>query len=145
MPLLETEFLFGLRLGDRLYTKVSEILRLYEERRATDLKIATTGFLEVTNVLRARGFKPSQIAAVVGEMRKKIKLHSLEELSLNSEIIERCEELLGTGIAGLTYFDALHGSAAGSYDGTIISNDKIYDALNIKRLNFDEFVKKLAS
>lgn len=141
MPLLETEFLFALREGDRFYSNAMRILRIYEERRIAELRVSTSGFLEVANVLRGRNFKSALISKVLAEMRRKIALHDLEELKLDSMMIEKCEELSSKKELGFTYFDALHAAAAILYDGIIVSNDRIYDKVDIRRLTFEDFIR----
>ena len=142
MPILETEFLFALREGDRFHSQALQILSRYEELQLADLKVSTTGFLEVANVLRGRNFKSERIAQVLGEMRRKMNLHDLQEVKLDAEIIEKCEELISKKELNLTYFDALHAAAAALYDRTIISNDNIFDKLGIRRISFKDFVQK---
>ncbi len=142
MPILETEFLFALREGDRFHSQSLEILRMYEELQLTDLKVSTSGFLEVANVLRGRNFRPERIASVLSEMRRRIALHALGEIELNSEMIEKCEELISKKELHLTYFDALHSAVALLHDRAIISNDDVFDKAGIRRLNFKDFIQK---
>jgi predicted nucleic acid-binding protein len=73
-------------------------------------------------------------------IKAKATASNLQELSLSSEDLILCEEIMAQH-ANLTFFDALHASVALSHKLEIVSNDEAYDEAEVKRISFKEFLK----
>jgi predicted nucleic acid-binding protein len=73
-------------------------------------------------------------------IKAKATASNLQELSLSSEDLILCEEIMAQH-ATLTFFDALHASLALSNKLEIVSNDEAYEEAEVKRIPFKEFPK----
>lgn len=139
MYIVETEFLFGLRTNDRWHKQVSEIIKLRKIGKIESLYCSTSAFLEVGVVLQSRGFSAEDIEEVLFLMKQKTMETNIEEVKLTSDDILRLYELLAE--YDIEYFDALQAAVALGRNATIVANDKIFKAIGVKSVTFNELIK----
>jgi len=139
MYIVETEFLFGLRTNDRWHKQVSEIIKLHKIGKIEALYCSTSAFLEVGVVLQAHRFSAEDIEEALFLMKQKTMETNIEEIKLTSDDIIRLYELLTE--YDIEYFDALQAAVALGRNATIVANDKIFKAIGVKAVTFDELIK----
>lgn len=139
MHIVETEFLFGLRTNDRWHKQVAEIIKLHKIGKIESLYCSASAFLEVGVVLQTRRFSAEDIEEVLFLMKQKITETNIEEVKLTSDDIIRLYELLVE--YDIEYFDALQATVALGRNATIVANDKIFKAIGVKAVTFNELIK----
>jgi len=140
LNIVETEFLFGLRRGDRWHNQTMKILELFKMGRIGALHSCTSAFLEVAAVLQARGIRAEQIEETLFLMKHELAEFNVEEVELSSDDIIRLYELLGKH--DITYFDAMQAAVALGKNAVLVTNDKIFAALGVETISFKELIKR---
>lgn len=140
MYLIETEFLFGTRTGDKWHNQVVKILELFKAGKIETLLSCASAFLEVGVVLQAHGIQAEQIEETVFLMKQKLHESKIEEVGLNSDDIVRLYELLRR--YDVEYFDAMQAAVALGKNATLVTNDKVFAMLGVKTVSFEELITK---
>jgi len=137
LPVLETEFLLGLRKKDKKHGLSTSILEIAKDR-SKDLAICGSAFVELGVGLRG-SLNKSEIIATMESLYALTS--SIKEIPLRSTILIYglvIEQTLG--ISNL--FDCLHAATALSHDSIIISDDNFYDEVpNLRRVSLRDFAK----
>ncbi len=137
MPVLETEFLLGLRKKDKKHGLSTSILEIAKDR-SKDLAICGSAFVELGVGLRG-SLSRSEIIATLESLYA--LTNSIKEIPLRSTILLDglvIEQTLR--ISNL--FDCLHAATALSHDSIIVSDDHFYDKVpNLKRVSLRDFAK----
>jgi len=122
MPVLETDFLLGLRKGDKKHETCIAILELAKARRAKKLAICGLAFVEIGVGLRGRIDKTD----IIEVLRN---LHALTtailEIPLDSLLVMSGLEI-EQKLHVSNLFDCLHAATALSHDAMMISDDPFY-------------------
>ncbi len=135
--LVETDFLFGLREGDRVHDKVSKALRLHRSGEI-NLSLLSSAVVEFRVVLYSHGLGPGAVAEAAGlalaeladaGVRECVEV-SLEDLVIAERLRQEHEEL--------GFFDSIHAAAAKRRRTPLLSADEIYSRLGIPFLNLEE-------
>ncbi|MEM2106466.1 MAG: PIN domain-containing protein [Candidatus Bathyarchaeia archaeon] len=139
LPVLETDFLMGLRREDKKHRLCMTILDLAKTKKIKKLAICGSAFIEIGIGLRG-SLARRDIVEVLRNLRALII--PVTEIPLTSLIVMlglELEERLSVS----NLFDCLHAATALNYDAVIISDDRFYEQVpNLTRLSFKDFVKK---
>jgi len=138
--MVETEFLFGFQPKDRRYDIVSKILKAYAATKPFPIYFPVSALIEIREVMASHGKTATERLNALTYIKAKATASNLQELSLSSEDLILCEEIMAQH-ANLTFFDALHASVALSHKLEIVSNDEAYEEAEVKRISFKEFLK----
>ena len=143
MHVVETEFLFGLRTGDKWHNHVMEILELFRRGRIEALQSCTSAFLEVGAVLQAHGVQAERIEKTLFLMKQKLAEFNVGEVKIISDDIIRLYELLRK--YDIEYFDAMQAAVALGRNVVLVTNDKIFAMLGVKTISFKELIRSANS
>ena len=134
---METEFLLGLRKGDRKH-KLSMAILDIARSKAKQVGICGSAFVEIGVGLRGSLSR----AAIVETLHNLYALTSkIKEVPLNRTILLNGLEI-EKSLEVSNLFDCLHSATALSQDSVIVSDDCFYDVVpNLKRLSFKDFVE----
>lgn len=136
IPILDTEILFAFNPKDKHHKHAKKLLNKIKNGEIKNVYITDSALLEFITVLRSREFSLNQIRILLTSLDVIITRYGLKEaLTLNLTTLLKTLELMKTGV---TFFDALLAASSKKIDNTIISDDKIYDTLNINRIAFKE-------
>lgn len=143
MHIVETEFLFGLRTGDKWHNQVIEILELFRRGRIEALQSCTSAFLEVGTVLQAHGVQAERIEKTLFLMKQKLAEFNVGEVKMISDDIIRLYDLLRR--YDIEYFDAMQAAVALGRNAVLVTNDKIFAMLGVKTISFKELIRSATS
>jgi len=133
MPILDTEFIFGLSSSDSRHGDVVKILKRIKAGDIKNVVVSDIAILETYIVLRNRG-KTDEAKLIFQKLNEICKEYGIKEIkTLDKNLILR--QLSIEKEYGTSFFDSLMAASAEMYDCSIISNDKIYDKLNLKRIS----------
>lgn len=137
MPVLETEFLLGLRKGDERNAVVRSILSRAEESKIDRVVIAGSAVLEIAFGLRGRLDKHG-IVEILELIRGVTSPLPIVNLDMDTMIEGLKIELR---LAGSSLFDCLHAATALRHDRVIVSSDPFYESVEgIRRLDLSELL-----
>lgn len=140
--MVETEFLFGFQPKDRHYDTVSSILKAYMRTKLFPLYYPVSALVEIRSVMSSHKKDAADRLNALTFIKSKTTSSGLLEAELSSDDLILCEDLL-LQHRFLTFFDGLHAAVALNNKATIVSNDRIYDDLGIKRLSFKDLLSFL--
>jgi len=140
--MVETEFLFGFQPKDKHYDAVSSILKAYEATKPFSLYYPVSALVEIREVMASHKKDAAERLNALTFIKAKAISFGLSETGLSSDDLILCEDLLMQH-RFLTFFDGLHASVALDNKSSMVSNDKTYDGLGIKRLSFEDFLDLL--
>jgi len=141
LPVLETDFLLGLRKGDKKYQSSVAILELTKMRRTKKLAICGSAFIEIGIGLRGSLIK-TDIVEVLRNLRA--LTGSIMEIPLSSFILMSGLEL-EQKISVSNLFDCLHAATALVHDAIMVSDDPFYEQVpGLTRLSLTGFVQKFS-
>lgn len=128
--LVETDFLFGLRAGDRLH---EHVMRALAKNRGGELKLAvpSSSVVEVRAVLYSRGFKPSDVESILALMDAKLAEYGVRdfvELELADAVFA---ERLRVERSFLGFFDSLHAAVAVRRRRPLLTADEVYAKVGV--------------
>ena len=138
--LAETEFLFGLRKGDRRYDVVVKILELCK-KGLLRVRILSSAVVEVKAILYSHGLKPSDVEEACSLMDIQLveaNIVEYEPLTLADVVLAG---RLRSQSPRLTFFDSLHAATAKRLNKALLSNDPIYREVEVKTVGFKELVE----
>lgn len=123
--LVETDFLFGLRAGDRLY---EHVMRALAKSRRGELKIAvlSSAVVEARAVLHARGLEPSEVETALALMGAELA---------DAVFAER----LRAEHPSLGFFDSLHAAVAARRRRPLLTADGVYEEVGLEVRSLREF------
>jgi len=140
--MVETEFLFGFQPKDKHYDVVSSILKAYMATKPFSLYYPVSALVEIREVMASHKKDTAERLNALTFIKAKAISFGLPEIGLLSDDLILCEDLLMQH-RFLTLFVGLHASVALNNKFSMVSNDEIYDELDIKRLSFKDFLKLL--
>ena len=141
--LAETEFLFGLRKGDRHHSAVTKILDACISG-LVDIQILSSAVVEVKAVLYSRGLKPHEVEETCSLMDAQLVeagITGYVATTLSDAIVS---ERLREQHPDLTFFDALHLAIARRLDKPLLSNDLVIKEAEPRSIMFQELIDKLS-
>ncbi len=121
--LVETDFLFGLNVRDKLYPYVIELLERHR-KRMVNIVLSPAAPLEASLVMLSRGFSLDKVVRVLKLMDAKLieyKVYSYTPLTL--DIMVRALETRSK-YPRLTLFDSIHIATAKVTGYTLVTSDK---------------------
>ncbi len=138
MPVLETDFLLGLRKKDKKHGLSASILEI-AKNRSKQVAVCGSAFLELGVGLRGSLGK-SEIVETLQSLHA--LTNSIKEIPLSRTILLSGLEMeQRLGISNL--FDCLHAATALSHDSMIVSDDPFYDKVSdLKRIPLKDFVSR---
>lgn len=138
--LVESEFLFAIKKGDKHHGEAEKILGLCK-KGLVKLRVLSSAVAEVRAVLYSRGFKGRQIEGVCSLMDAQLLeagIKEYEPITLADAVLA---EVLKHQHPRLTFFDALHVATARRLNMMLLSNDRDQRAAWSKTVSFKEFLK----
>lgn len=135
--LVESDFLLGLREGDRNHAYVLKALGMHK-RGSLQLRILSSAAMEIRAVLYSRGLTLKQVEDVISlidSMLNDFKVRIYVAIKLSDIVLS---ERMRSGFSGLTFFDSLHASASKRLGMPLLSNDPIYKEVGVQVINFSE-------
>jgi len=139
LPVLETDFLLGLRKGDKKHESCMAILELARARRVKKLAVCGSAFVEI-----GVGLRGSLTKADIVEVLRNLRALTtpMVEIHLSSLLLMSGLELeQRLSISNL--FDCLHAATALSHDAVMVSDDPFYEEVpNLTRLTLAGLVQK---
>ena len=137
--LVETDFLFGLSAGDKLY---SQVMRVLERHRKGEIRIVVSSAspIEVSLTLLSRGMDIEIVAKVLKLMNTKLAEYRVNIYApVTLEVIAKALELKKK-YKTLTLFDSVHISLATILGIPLLTSDKTMqntmEIENIEYLNY---------
>lgn len=140
--MVDTEFLFGFQPKDKHYEVVSKILEAYVTAKPFSFYYPVSALLEIREVMASHRKTAAERLNALAFIKAKAVESGLLEIELSSNDLILCEDLLMQH-RSLTFFDGLHAAVALNNKFSMLSNDKIYDEINIERLSFKDFLDLL--
>lgn len=128
--LVESDFLFGLRKGDRYHSKVLRALVMHRNG-VLSIKILSSAVIEVRAVLYSRGLGFGDFEDALSLMDAKLSEHGVRDcvpLSLSDAVI--AERMRGEE-PELGFFDSLHAAASKRLRLTLLSSEGKYKELGL--------------
>jgi len=135
--LVESDFLLGLRKGDRNHAYVLKVLDMHK-RGSLQLRILSSAVMEVRAVLYSRGLALKQVEdaiSLIDSVLNDFKVRIYVAIKLTDVVLS---ERMRDGFSGLTFFDSLHASASKRLGIPLLSNDPIYKEVGVQAVNFSE-------
>lgn len=128
--IVETDFIFGLRQGDRLHDHVSVALERNLEGEVS-LCISGVAPIEANAAMASQGICERRIGAAFLLINKVLEKNGIE--SYTKVTVPDMELALNLRQKGpsLTFFDSLHAAISKRTDIPILSSDPIYDSLDV--------------
>lgn len=138
LPVLETDFLLGLRRGDKKHQLAVRILELAKARKVKKLAICGSAFVEIGVGLRG-SLSRNDVIEVLRNLR--VLTTPFTEIPLDSLIVMTGLEIeQKLSISNL--FDCLHAATALNHDAVMVSDDRFYEQIpSLTRLSLTDFVK----
>ena len=134
---VESDFLFGLREGDRHHQDVERMLSM-NKNGILEIAVLSSAVVEVRAVLYSKGFDLHQVEEAItlmDFMLSEAEIRNFIEVKLSDVVLS---ESLRSQHGELTFFDSLHAAVAKRADLALLSGDPIYKKIGLKTLNYDE-------
>ena len=139
MPVADTEFLFALNPKDGKHIHALKILEKVR-RKEIDVVIPDVALLEYYLVLKSRGVSLVEIRKLLDSLNDIFSEYGLKEIrTINKGLIK--EQVSLEVKYGAGFFDSLLAASARVYDGSIISDDKVYEKLGLRRIRMSRGAK----
>ncbi len=136
--LVETDFIFGLRQGDRLHDHVSAALERNLEGEIS-LCISAVAPIETNAVMASRGVSEHRISAAFLLINKVLEKNGIESYTKIKIPDMEFASNLRQKLNRLTFFDSLHAAISKRMDIPILSSDPIYDSLDLIWVDLQDF------
>jgi len=140
--LTETEFLFGLRKGDKHHDAVKRILKACADG-LLKVQVLSSAVVEVEAVLCSHGLKPREVEEACSLMDVQLIEADVDEyvpLTLADAVLAG---RLRDHHPKLTFFDALHVATARRLGKPLLSNDPAYQEAGAKTIGFKKLLEEL--
>lgn len=136
--MVESEFLLGLRKGDRNHKDVVRALHMHE-KGSLGLRILSSAVIEVRAVLYSKGISFPNVEDVISLMDAE-----LDDFGVKSYVPTRLGDIvLSERLRGefpdLTFFDSLHAAISKRLGLSLLSNDPVYNQVGAQAVRFGEF------
>ncbi len=135
--LVESDFLFGLRKGDRYHEGVVKALSMHREG-TLGIGILSSAVVEVRTTLYSRGLRLHEVEdalafmdAILSDANVRVYL----SLKLSSVVLA---ERLRSQFTELTFFDSLHAATSKILGMPILSDDPIYRKIGVATITYEE-------
>gem|GEM_PF-2088675 len=135
MPVLGTDFLTGLRRGDKKHRLCMSMLDLAEAWKVKKLAVCGSAFIEI-----GVGMSGSLVMRDIIEVLRNLRALTIPitEIPLSLIVISGLELEEGLSVSNL--FHCLHVATALKYDAVIVSDDRFYEQIpSITRLSLKDF------
>ncbi len=135
--LVESDFLLGLKKGDRVHADVLRALGMHK-RGFLQLRILSSAVIEVRTVLYSKGFSLNQAEDIISLIDAELNDFGVRiyvPIRLSDIVLA---EHLRDEFPKMTFFDSLHASASKRLGLSLLSNDPIYEEIGVQALNFSE-------
>ena len=135
--LVETDFLFGLRSGDRNHEGVARALSMSREG-SLEVSVLSSAVVELRAALYSKGFGPRQVEDAVTMMDAALVGSGVEDYveSRLSDVV--LSEIMRAQFSELTFFDSLHAAASKRTGVPLLSSDPIYRRIGVDSMSYDE-------
>lgn len=138
--LVESEFLFAIRKGDKHHGEAVKILELCR-KGLVKLRVLSSAVAEVRAVLYSQGFRGRRVEEVCSLMDAQLLeagVKEYEPITLADAVLA---EVLKNQHPSLTFFDALHVATARRLNMMLLSNDDDQRNAWVKTVSFREFLE----
>ena len=135
--LVESDFLFGLRSGDRRHEDVSNAL-LMSKKGVLEAGVLSSAVIEVRATLYSRGLGSHEVedaVALMDAILSEAGVKNYIPVKLSDVVLS---EILRSQFGELTFFDALHAAISKRMDTPLLSGDAIYKQIGIKTISYEE-------
>lgn len=135
--LVESDFLFGLRRGDRHHEGVCKALSMHREG-PLDISILSSAVVEVRTTLYSRGLRLHEVEdalALMDAILSDAGVRSYISLRLSDVVLA---ERLRSQFTELTFFDSLHAATSKRAGVPILSGDPIYRKIGVATITYEE-------
>lgn len=135
--LVESDFLFGLRKGDKHQEGVSKALSMHRKGNL-GISILSSAAVEVRTTLYSRGLRFHEVEdalAFIDAILSDADVRSYVPLRLSDVVLA---ERLRSQFAELTFFDSLHAAASKRVGVPLLSGDTIYRKVGVNALVYEE-------
>jgi predicted nucleic acid-binding protein len=133
MPILDTEFIMALGSADKKHQDVLRTLEKIKEGEIENVVVTDTAIWEVYTVLRNRG-RVDEIRHIFRRLNEVCEEYEIEVMNLFSKELILRHISIEKG-HDLNFFDSLLAASAENHDHSIVSSDKVYDRLGLKRIS----------
>jgi len=137
VTLVESDFLLGLRKGDRNHADVVKTLSMHR-KGSLQLRILSSAVIEVRAVLYSKGLALHQVEDAISLIDAELNDFGVRiyvPIRLSDIVLA---ERLRDEFPNLTFFDSLHASASKRLGIPLLSNDPIYEEIGVPAINFSE-------
>jgi len=133
MPILDTEFIFGLSSTDSKHRDVIKMLKKIKAGEVNNVAVSDIAILETYIVLRNRG-KIDEIETIFQKLNEICSEYGIKEINtLNKNLILRHMSIENE--YEISFFNSLIAASAEMHDRSIISDDSVYDKLELEKIN----------
>lgn len=135
--LVESDFLFGLREGDKHHGDVDRALSTCR-KGLLDITILSSAVVEVRATLYSRGLASREIEEVVALMDAMLADAGAKDyvsIKLSDIVVA---EILRSQTTELSFFDSLHAAASKRARIPLLSSDSIYERIGVTTMNYEE-------
>lgn len=135
--LVESDFLFGLRKGDRHHEDVSKALSICK-KEVLGISVLSSAVVEVRATLYSRGMGIHEIEnsiALMDTMLSEAGVRDYVSIKLSDVVLA---EILRAQFSELTFFDSLHAAISKRVGTHILSGDPIYRKIGAAAMSFEE-------
>ena len=139
--LAETEFLFGLRRGNRHHDTVMRILEICI-KGLLKVQVLSSAVVEVKAVLYSRGLKPREVEEACSLMDVQLIEAGIDEYTPLTLADATLAERLRNQYPKLTFFDALHVATARRLDRPLLSNDPTHLEAGATAIKFKKLIEE---
>jgi hypothetical protein len=134
---VETDFLFGLRSGDRNHRGVARALSMSREGSLA-VSVLSSAVVEARATLYSKGFSYREVEDAVALMDAALAgsgVNSYAESRLSDVVLS---EIMRAQFSELTFFDSLHAATSKRLGVSILSSDPIYKRIRVDSVGYDE-------
>ncbi len=135
--LVETDFLFGLRSGDRNHEGVARALSM-SRNGSMAVSVLSSAVVEARAALYSKGFGLREVEDAAALMDA-----ALAEAGVNNYVESRLSDVVLSEImraqhSELTFFDSLHAATSKRLGVPLLSSDAIYGRIKIDSMGYDD-------
>jgi predicted nucleic acid-binding protein len=135
--LVESDFLFGLRKGDKHHGAVSKALSMHREG-VLGISVLSSAVVEVRTTLYSRGLRFHEVEnalALMDAMLSEAEVRKHVPVTLSDVVLT---ERLRSQFAELTFFDSLHAATSKRVGIPLLSSDPTYKKIGVTTMSYEE-------
>jgi len=135
--LVESDFLFGLRSGDKHHGDVNRVLSL-SRKGILEISVLSSAVVEVRATLYSRGLKFNEVEnsiALMDAMLSEAGAKNYVSIKLSDAVLS---EILRSQFDELTFFDSLHAAISKRVGIPLLSGDPIYNKIGVTTTSYEE-------